>query len=150
MAKRTEDVELTEGAGPSETPVEAPPAVEQASEPLRTSVIVRVVEARGGSALVEWVEAGEVHRGYLPAAAVSPAGEVDPAELERAVPYGLAWEELPITRGDLAAAVARDLRNAGIWTRQDLERRPMVALGALQKALGVHMGALNEFARKEG
>lgn len=123
---------------------QAPGAGQEMPEP-EPLLPVRVIERRGGSCLVEWVAGGEAHRAFIPPEAWAPEG-VTATVLERGVPYGVPWQDIRLPGGDLPAALARELHNAGIWTRQDLVRNQRAAMGAVQAALGLHLGALNRFA----
>lgn len=83
-------------------------------------VEVKIIKIKGGTALLEWREAGEPKRGYVPEAVIE-AGKVNEEELEAAAPYGLAWEAY-IPRADASTVLARTLRDANIWTAEDLLR----------------------------
>lgn len=122
---------------------EAQAETEPAAEP-EVRHPVRAIETRGASCLVEWVAGGEAHRAFIPAEALAP--DVPASVLERGVPYGLPWQDVPVAREGLPAAIARALHNAGIWTGDDLVRNQRAAMGAVQAALQIHLGALNQFA----
>ena len=133
-----------EEEGPAAFPgkYEADPEPEPVPEP---RLPVRVIETRGGSSLVEWVAGGEAHRAFVPAETLAPDGA--PATvLDRGVPYGLPWQDVRLADADLPAALNRALHNAGIWTGDDLVRNQRAAMGAVQAALQIHLGALNQFA----
>ena len=107
---------------------------------------VRVLKVKGGSALVEFVKDG-VQRVFVPESSVKD-GTVSETTLKRGVRYGVPWEEVRL--GATAEEVALRLRNAGIWTREDLLRNQQAAIGALQAAYQVDLAALNKLAAKEG
>jgi hypothetical protein len=103
----------------------------------RKRVAVRVIGARGESALVEW----DGKRGYVPAKMVKD-GTVSPTALDKAVPYGVPWENLD-------KGLAAELRAAGIWTKGDLSHNQNLAWRiAMPFKIGV--ADLNRFAHKEG
>jgi len=107
-------------------------------------VPVTVVRVTGESALVEYAERGEPRRATIPASLVQD-GKAEDETLEAGVPYGVPWERLE-TAKVTPASIARALRNAGVWTCDDLRTKQMAAVGALQAAYGVDVGKLNKFA----
>lgn len=90
---------------------------------------VKLLRREGHSALVEWFDGVEVRRGIIPVRLVD-SGYVEREELERAIPYGEAWEELVELKAT-PELLARELRKVGIWTVEDLRQRPNEALAAL-------------------
>lgn len=109
----------------------------------RKLVPVAVLDARKEAALVEWQDKG-VHRAYIPVGAIED-GKVDSETLSAGIPYGVPWEKIPLAQPQ-PAMFAEALRQAGIWTQQDLYRRPNVAIAALQSVYQVDLGALITFA----
>lgn len=118
--------------------------MEEKKKPKR--VDVKVLGVKGGSALVEHVKDG-VRRAYVPASSVKD-GTVSEVTLKRGVAYGVPWEGVKLKA--TSEEVAAKLRNAGIWTREDLLRNQQAAVGALQAAYQVDLAALNRLAAKEG
>ena len=121
----------------------------RAPAPPPAEVAVKVLKAQGASALVEWVADGEAHRAFVPAAKVK-AGLVAESVLGKGVPYGIPWRDIKLPALDIAAALEKALHNAGIWTAEDLSKNQRAAHGAVQAALGLHLGAVNQFAREKG
>ena len=107
-------------------------------------VPVTTVRVTGEGALVEYAARGEPRRVTIPANLVRD-GKAEDETLEAGVPYGVPWERLE-TAKVTPASIARALRNAGIWTCDDLRTKQQVAVGALQAAYRVDVGRLNEFA----
>lgn len=108
---------------------------------------IRVVRVQGKAALVEYGEGGEPLRVTIPLGEIADDGKVQADVLRSGVPYGLPWEEAPI--GKVAGRhVARALRNAGIWTAEDLRTHQREAIAALAVAYRLDLGALNAFAAK--
>jgi hypothetical protein len=103
---------------------------------------ITVIDSGSQVSLVEWQDAFGLHRGYLPNAQVAP--DVVLRVLETTVPYGLDWENMPLTL--TADKLAQCLRNRGIWTEQDLQNLDN-AKAALSDALGIQIKTLIEFAR---
>lgn len=115
-------------------------------------VPVQLVRHSGQAALVEFADVGKAVRVTLPEDLLEGDGAgctADPADLAAGVPYGLPWEKA--TTGRVTPEkIAGALRNAGIWTAEDLKRQPWAAVGALQAAYGVDLAALMAFAAKSG
>lgn len=83
-------------------------------------VKVRLIEQKGDSALVEWMEDGCPQRAYVPPKLIE-GGEVDDEALGTA-PYGAPWAELIDLSGVTPEGIQKALREAGIWTPDDLRR----------------------------
>ena len=108
-------------------------------------VPVRVVATTGKSSVVQWLDKKGLHRASLPNDKVSE--KVDQELLEAAPPFGVPWADAsvkPFTGDELQAA----LYAAGVWTAEDVMKRPQLVIGALQGLLWVHLGSLVEFAAK--
>lgn len=105
---------------------------------------VAVVRQTGLAVLVEYAEDGAPVRVTLPAESIRE-GTVAQADLEAGVPYGLPWERFSLA-APKGGDVARALRNAGIWTADDLRSRPQRAISALQSVFRSDLAALNRFA----
>lgn len=104
---------------------------------------VRTVSTTGKSSVVEYLDKEGLHRVSIPSSAV--ADKVDLELLEAAPAYGVPWAEMsikPFTGKELQAA----LYAAGVWTADDVMRRPQLVIGALQGLLWLHLGSLVEFA----
>jgi hypothetical protein len=118
----------------------------------RDRIPVQVVRRSGQAALVEFADAGRPARVTLPEDLLEGDGGLctaDPADLAAGVPYGLPWEKA--TTGRVTPEkIAGALRNAGIWTAEDLKRQPRAAVGALQAAYGLDLAALMAFAAESG
>lgn len=100
------------------------------------AVQVRVVQATGPTALVEWDTKHGPRRGYLPVAAIAPEDmAVSEIDLEAAAPYGCPWEEYIDLTGLTKQAIANQLRASGIWTAADLEAKPLAFATAVLRAL---------------
>lgn len=109
---------------------------------------VRLLRHAGQGALVEWRDVdGDVHRGFLPAEAVSD-GQADTDDLQAALPYGADWESLVDVSGFTPERLAAELRRRGVWTAQDAENRPGQVVKAIVVASGVTAAALRRAAQK--
>lgn len=91
---------------------------------------VRLIEHKGESALVEWLdEDGLYRRVYVPKARLD-AGTVATADLGKGIPYGLPWEEwIEVTA--TPEHIANELRRQGVWEWRDMNN---AALGAANRA----------------
>lgn len=111
-----------------------------------TRVKVRVVQRRGESALVEWLDGEQQNRVTIPVTAVVNDHVADDVLLA-GVPYGVPWAEL-VQLTATPAAVQSELYRVGVWTVDDLRQKPQLALGALQRVYGVDLAALMRAAKE--
>ena len=98
-------------------------------------VDVRPVAKAGKSILVEYTVRDATNRVYVPLEVVKE-GKAPLDDLQAGVQYGIAWETLkvnPIT----SAALAQALRNAGIYTMQDLNQNKVPALVVIGRLAGL-------------
>ena len=109
---------------------------------------VKIIARNGRSSLIEWVDDGNVHRGMLPSSSIRGDGYVTKKELERAAPYGIAWEEVVILKAT-SEDLARALRQRGIWTAKDLQDRPADAQVAIMATYGIDYQTLLRIANQE-
>lgn len=96
-------------------------------------MIVKLISENNGTALIEWLEEGEPQRAIVPANQVSESGEC--AHPERGLPYGLNFAEyinITVTPAD----IDKELKNAGVWTAEDLLHKPKLVQGAISAAYG--------------
>lgn len=93
---------------------------------------MKTIKTDGNSKLVE----ADNQRYILP---------VDSDDLNLAIPYGLPWEEF-INH----PAIPDKLRQAGIYTYQDLIEKHQAALGAIQAAYGQDLATITILARNFG
>jgi len=109
---------------------------------------VRIVEARGKSALVEWEDGGRLRRAFVPAKEVVD-GACPAGVLEEAPAYGVPWELV-----DLSAvtpeAVAEQLRRRGIWTPADLRAKDRVLIRIATDAIGDAVWRAAKAAEQKG
>lgn len=133
------------GMGKSEVSMTKKTSDEEQVEEI-ARVAVRVIETRGETVLVEYRDALGLRRTLVPVQAVE-GGKASEEELAYGVPYGLPWEDLIEMRAS-AAQLAANLRAAGIWTREDLERSPAAAFGALQATYGIDLAAIITAAKQ--
>ena len=96
-------------------------------------MIVKLISENNGTALIEWMEEGEPQRAIVPSREVSEGGEC--AYPERGLPYGLNFAEY-ITITVTPADIDKELKNAGVWTADDLLHKPKLVQGAISAAYG--------------
>ena len=101
---------------------------------------VTIIEHRGDSVLVEWLEGDRLKRAVIPAAKAAD-GVTDPETLDFGIPHGLPWEEM-IELHATPALIAEELRKRGIWTIDDMHRDQSAIFGALQAVYGLDLAAL--------
>lgn len=101
---------------------------------------VNIIEYRGESALVEFVDDSKLKRAIIPASEVKD-GKVDAEILALGIPYGLPWEDL-IKLQSTPERLADELRMRGIWTIDDMRRHQSAVFGALQAVYGIDLAAL--------
>lgn len=95
-------------------------------------MIVKIIKQQNGSAVIEWVEDSEIKRSIV------PLSELKGNECEHpewGLPYGIEWADfvdIEVTPQDIQSS----LRNAGIWTVDDLLHRPREVQGAINAAYG--------------
>lgn len=102
---------------------------------------VKVLNDQGKTALVEWFEGEQVKRGFIPSKQLSEDGEVSIKVLGAASPYGIPWARVAKLQAT-PEGLEQALHAAGIWTAEDLRTKPMVALGAIQRAYWLDMNIL--------
>lgn len=107
---------------------------------------VRVVQRRGESALVEWLDGEQQQRATIPVTAVVD-NQVANEVLLAGVPYGVPWAEL-VQLTATPAAVQAELYRVGVWSVDALRRNPQLALGALQRVYGTDLSALMRAAKE--
>lgn len=105
---------------------------------------VKVIKKERGAVLVEYGETpaggGEVRTRRLilpPDALDEKTSEIDAVSVETGIDYGGDWETYLEGVVDPEATVwriAEYLRQAGIWTCDDLRDDPNAAIGAIQRA----------------
>ena len=118
--------------------------VREEQRPRRVKLVaVKVVTVQQETALVEWADADDRRRVYVPVAAVVD-GKVDRQDLDAGAQYGVRWEERVLLT--TPETVAKRLRQLGIWTLADLRANaPLVK----QEAKLFDVGALIRACEQE-
>lgn len=111
----------------------------------RGGVVVQCLEREGESALVQWLDGEDARRCYVPADEIAD-GKVAKSTLDEGTPYGVPWEDVLDTSKFTPQNLARQLRKAGIWTRQDVEKKPKAVERAVLRASEISAGTLHTAA----
>lgn len=113
-------------------------------------MIVQIIERKQGAALIQWDDEEGLHRGIIPEEVLGEDGVTVRDELlSLSIPYGVDWEvHLEGTVGLVTPAIiARNLRNAGIWTAEDALSNPKSLIGAVQKSYAGDLAAIINVAK---
>lgn len=105
--------------------------------------VAKVINRHKGLTLVEWLTDGALHRAWVTPDMITTEGDasVEVESPETGIPYGVTWSRLISANIDLKQLEAK-LRNAGIWTVEDLQANPKKALGVLQLFAGDKLSEL--------
>ena len=105
---------------------------------------VNLLSENDKTSLVEYVEDGNIQRVYIPSNTITD-GECMKETLDAGLCYGIPWEyalELNVT----PELLANNLRNAGIWTADDV--KPNVIFTVLQQTYGVDVASVINIANQ--
>ena len=100
-------------------------------------VEAKVIARQNGLMLIEWQSGNEPNRAWVtPDMIVSESGRsATVRHPEGGIPYGADWASLVTTQVD-ADEIARRLRQAGLWTVEDLQARTNAARGVILAVAG--------------
>lgn len=113
-------------------------------------ISVRLIRAKGKSALVQWGSGYDLCRAYVPTGKVEN-GKCAESVLDAGAPHGEDWAEVvEDVLGEMTPErIAAELHLSGIWTKEDLQNRPKEAQKAIIKAAsGVLRAMYNHINRK--
>jgi hypothetical protein len=108
-------------------------------------MIIKTISENGGVTLIEWLEDGQLQRSLVPSKDVSESGEC--LHPERGLPYGINFADY-ITTTVTPDDIDRELKNAGVWTADDLLHKPKLVQGAISAAYGAILGDLLRKVRR--
>ena len=100
-------------------------------------VEAKVIARQNGLMLIEWQSGNEPSRAWVtPDMIVSESGRsATVRHPEGGIPYGVDWAALVNTQVD-ADEIARRMRQAGLWTVEDLQQRSNAARGVILAVAG--------------
>ena len=100
-------------------------------------VEAKVIARQNGMMLIEWQSGNEPSRAWVtPDMIVAESGRsATVRHPEGGIPYGVDWAALVSTQVD-ANEIARRLRQAGVWTVEDLQARTNAARGVILAVAG--------------
>lgn len=99
-----------------------------------------IIQSQGNVNLIEWRDERGLHRSVVPASIREPKL----ADLEAGVPYGLNFEDLPLT------GISAYLRERGIWTEKDLQTKLETARAAINDFVTIELLKFARTARNGG
>ena len=114
-----------------------------------SKIAVKILKTAKGSSLVKWTEKdGAMRMGYIPTETIEKDG-AEGEVLEMAIPYGVPWEalELPNLTVKGKEMLCSELHRLGIWTAEDLRKKTVAVLGAINNVSGLSLAALLNFAK---
>lgn len=107
---------------------------------------VRVVESDNNTALIEWIEEGKLYRSIMPLSEVEiDVNNPKTAHVEhpeQGIEYGLDFTQFFKVPQLTPEQFDQALKKSGIWTAEDVNNKPQVVLGALQKVYGWDLSRL--------
>ncbi len=100
-------------------------------------VQAKVIATERGLSLVEWMDGENPNRAWVtPDMITGAAGRLLTVKHpEGGIPYGVDWSELVSGFID-PTEIERRLKQAGVWTVEELQRQPNVALGVIRAVAG--------------
>lgn len=97
---------------------------------------VRIIETKGQSSLVEYLDADMPCRVYVPPEAIVD-GQCNLYDLQSEyTPYGIQWMMFLDLSGITPETVTKALRERGIWTYEDLQEHDRVLIKIATDAIG--------------
>lgn len=116
---------------------------------MRTAV--REVFHKGSQSVVEWQDDdGNINRSIFPESALMVENGTTYVEaVEEGQPYGIDWADYIHTKMG-PKAIAAKLRNKGIWTLEDLQKKTPVVTSVFNEAASVNLQSFRESALRQG
>ena len=110
---------------------------------------VKLIDAREGAALVEYLVDGKLVRKTVPVESVA-GNKVDPEVLELGIVYGADWNDLLDRLASVPPVIADEFHRVGIWTPEDLLALSAKARAALDRIIVVPlMESLISYSRED-
>ncbi len=106
---------------------------------------IKIISRRKQSALIEFTKNDRLQRVTVPVKDIVD-NQVSDYKLKAAIPYGVEWSEM-ITLKATSQDLERNLRRAGIWTKEDALQNANRVLGVIQATYQVDLGAILKIAK---
>jgi hypothetical protein len=107
---------------------------------------VKIISRKGASILVEYIVKELPIRKFVPAEK-EINGFVDNDVLEHGIPYGYPWSNVKLTFN--GERFEKEMRNAGLWTVQDVMKFPQKLWSALNATFAEDVSSIIEIAKSE-
>jgi|PlaIllAssembly_1097288.scaffolds.fasta_scaffold93955_2 hypothetical protein len=113
---------------------------------------IKIIKQQGEATLIERT----LNNGY-PVRGFVPSGEIDLENMEVPVstgsamtPFGLPWEDIAdeLLKTNFGAELSGQLRKAGVFTLDDLNRESRTVESVLRGVLGLYLGNLRQLAHQ--
>ena len=111
-----------------------------------TRLPVTVISTKGETALIQYLQDGQVTRKYIPVKELGD-GHVLETVLARGIPYGYPWEDLEMKFDSVK--LAHELHQRDIWTPNDALTFPQKLLSALNAVYADNISQILNIALKE-
>lgn len=108
---------------------------------------VKIIKQRGQSALVEYLYGDHLRRVNIPTSSIK-AGQVEEGILEMGIPYGLEWSNL-LSLQATPELFQENLRQAGIWTKDDALKNPQLVVAAIQATYQIDLAKIFSILKED-
>jgi hypothetical protein len=109
---------------------------------------INIISNVNGSALIEWLQDNDLHRGRIPSELIV-GDDVEDACLSLAIPYGVDWEMALQSVNLLTAAdYSRALHANGLWTEDDVIGNPGKVHETLRQVLRIDFQTIAKLAHE--
>ena len=104
-----------------------------------------LIARTGEAGLVEVVRNGAAERVTLPMSILN-GKDITESDLDAGISYGLPFAEFLTPASDIVKRLEIGLHNAGIWTVEDLQKKPNDVIRALRQTYGIEIGRIIQAA----
>ena len=116
-----------------------------------STVIVRVIQRGRGAVLIQWNEDKRSLRGWVPDVAIDSDQRVNTSELDKAIPYGIPFQDLLEDIIISKQQLIDELHRRNIWTEQDIINNPVEISRAITASVSMSVSkfqtAVREYVR---
>ena len=106
----------------------------------------KLISRIGEAGLVEVIRNGETERVILPMSVLGNTVELTDIEIDAGIQYGLPFEEFVILDTDIVSRLTTELHRSGVWTLDDLRKKPNLVIAALQSIYRLNVGRIVQAA----